>query len=187
MVNVERLLVVEYGFRAFVPRTLSAGSRMRPRSAARATPRKADARSMGRVQSAGEGAATGWSPVVAQGLSRPCGGSPTRRPRRAVPSTRQRPALPARRPAARPLVVRGCAIIERGAWTDERIDEKMTAIDNTFNMLRDELHGLREDNREQFAGLRSDMTSLQDRLIQIGFGLVGVLLAAMVALIVALA
>lgn len=71
-------------------------------------------------------------------------------------------------------------------WTDERIDEKMTAIDRTFDMLREELHGLREDNREQFARLRSDMSSLQDRLVQIGFGLVGVLLAALVALIVAL-
>ncbi len=77
--------------------------------------------------------------------------------------------------------------MEHATWTDERIDEKMAAIDNTFGMLRDELHGLREDNREQFAGLRSDMTALQDRLVQIGFGLVGVLLAAMVALVVALA
>ncbi len=84
--------------------------------------------------------------------------------------------------------------MERGTWTDERVDEKMASIDRTFDMLRDELRGLREDNREQFSGLRSDfsglrsdVTGLQDRLLQIGFGLVGVLLAAMVALIVALA
>lgn len=72
-------------------------------------------------------------------------------------------------------------------WTDDRIDEKVASIDRTFEMLRDELHGLREDTREQFTALRSDMSMLQDRLTQIGFGLVGVLLAAMVALVVALA
>lgn len=76
--------------------------------------------------------------------------------------------------------------MEQPTWTDERIDEKMTAIDRTFDMLREELHGLREDNREQFGALRSDISTLQDRLVQIGFGLVGVLVAAMVALIVAL-
>ncbi len=84
--------------------------------------------------------------------------------------------------------------MEPGAGTDERIDEKMNSIDSTFDMLRDELHGLREDNREQFGALRSDITGMrsdfaspQGRLVQVGFGLVGVLLAAMVALIIALA
>jgi len=79
--------------------------------------------------------------------------------------------------------------MERGTWTDDRIDEKMTVIDNAFGMLRDELHGLREDNCEQFGALRDevrdlrgDFSSFQGRLVQIGFGMVGVLLAAMVAL-----
>jgi hypothetical protein len=62
----------------------------------------------------------------------------------------------------------------------------MKSIDGTFEMLRDELHGLREDTREQFSALRSDLSTLRDRLVQIGFGLVGVLIAAMIALIVAL-
>lgn len=77
--------------------------------------------------------------------------------------------------------------MKRTAWTDERIDEKMAAIDSTFDMLRREIQGLREDNREQFAALRTDFSALQRQLVQIGFGLVGVLVAAMVALIVALA
>ncbi len=124
--------------------------------------------------------------------------------------------------------------MKRSSWTDVRIDEKMGAIDSTFDMLREELHGLREDNREQISGLRqeigglrqevrseigglrqefgglrqevheeiaalrldgrdqfnrlhSDFASLQTTLVQIGFGMVGVLLAAMVALVVALA
>ena len=63
----------------------------------------------------------------------------------------------------------------------------MEAIDSTFNMLRHEFQGLREDNREQFAALRRELSALQHHLVQIGFGLVGVLIAAMMALIVALA
>ena len=98
--------------------------------------------------------------------------------------------------------------MRRSAWTDARIDEKMTGIDSTFEMLRDEMQGLRADNREQSTSLqqelrdlrgdvgdlrgemrdlRGDFFSLQGRLVQIGFGLVGTLLAAMIALIVALA
>ena len=54
-------------------------------------------------------------------------------------------------------------------------------------MLRAEIRGLRADNREEFAALRATFSALQRQLAQIGFGLVGVLLGAMVALIVALA
>lgn len=95
--------------------------------------------------------------------------------------------------------------MRRPGWTDARLDEKMGAIDSTFDMLRDEirgfredtreeLRGLREDNRQQFSALHSDMrdlrgdfASLQGRLVQIGFGMVGVLIASMVALILAAA
>ncbi len=99
--------------------------------------------------------------------------------------------------------------MRRSSWTDQRLDDKMGAIDSTFEMLRDEMHGLRRDMHEEMQGLRHDMreemrglrsdlaseirdlrsdfNALQATLVQIGFGLVGVLLAAMIALIVALA
>ena len=73
--------------------------------------------------------------------------------------------------------------MKRSAWTDQRLDDKMAGIDSTFEMMRDEMHGLREEMR----GMRADFTALQATLVQIGFGMVGVLLAAMIALIVALA
>jgi hypothetical protein len=72
--------------------------------------------------------------------------------------------------------------MEHLAWTDERLDERMGAIDQTFDRLHDDLGGI----RDEIVGLRGDFSSLQDRLVQIGFGLVGVLIAAMAALIVAL-
>jgi hypothetical protein len=68
-------------------------------------------------------------------------------------------------------------------WTDDRIDEKMTAIDRTFDMLHNDLSGL----REEIVGMRSDLARFQDRMIQIGFGLVFALLAALVTTILALA
>jgi hypothetical protein len=95
--------------------------------------------------------------------------------------------------------------VKRSAWTDERLDDKMGGIDSTFEMLRDEMQGFRTEMRDDMRGLReemqglrsdlsaemrdlrSDFTALQTTLVQIGFGLVGVLLAAMVALVVALA
>jgi DNA anti-recombination protein RmuC len=72
--------------------------------------------------------------------------------------------------------------MERTAWTDERLDERMSAIDQTFDRLHDDLGGIRDEIR----GLRGDFSTLQDRLMQIGFGLVGVLITALVALIIAL-
>ncbi len=75
------------------------------------------------------------------------------------------------------------ANMARRAWTDERLDERMAAMDQTVDRIYGELEGIRQEIR----GLRSDFASLQDRLVQIGFGLVGVLTAALVALTVALA
>jgi hypothetical protein len=66
--------------------------------------------------------------------------------------------------------------MERTRWSDERLDERFAAIDQTFERIFDELRLI----RQELVGLRSDLT-------QIGFGLVGVLIAAMTALIVALA
>ena len=84
--------------------------------------------------------------------------------------------------------------MKRSVWTDQRLDDKMGGIDSTFEMLRDEMQGLREEMRglrtdvsSEIRDLRSDFNALQTTLVQIGFGLVGVLLAAMIALIVALA
>jgi hypothetical protein len=58
--------------------------------------------------------------------------------------------------------------MERTAWTDERLDD-------SFGRLYEELRGL-----------RSDFSNFQDRMIQIGFGLVGVLIAGIVTLTVTL-
>lgn len=103
--------------------------------------------------------------------------------------------------------------MERVDWTDERISAKMDGIDRTFEMMRDEFAGLRTELREGLGGLRtelrtelrgeigglrtemrgemvalrSDFNSLQRQLIQIGFGMVAVMVAALVTAIIAIA
>jgi hypothetical protein len=73
--------------------------------------------------------------------------------------------------------------MERTKWTDERLDERMTAIDQTFEMIFDRFDSIEAEIR----GLRRDFASLQNRLIQVGFALVGVLSAQLVAVVVAVA
>ena len=83
--------------------------------------------------------------------------------------------------------------MERSTWTDDRIDERMAAIDITFgridknmDVLRDEMRGLRQDMSVEMRGLREEMSALQRQVAQIGWGVTGSLIAAMVALIIAL-
>lgn len=65
--------------------------------------------------------------------------------------------------------------MERVKWTDDRLDERFTLIDETFERIFDELRGI-----------RSDLARLQDRLVQVGVALVGALLAQTTALTIAL-
>jgi hypothetical protein len=58
--------------------------------------------------------------------------------------------------------------MERGTWTDERIDERMTAIDGTFDRAFDELKALRADMHDEFRAVRSDISEIQRQLAQIG-------------------
>jgi hypothetical protein len=82
----------------------------------------------------------------------------------------------------------------RTAWTDERLDERMTSIDRTFELIqqdtraiREEMHALRSELTSEMRLLRAEFTSLQGRLIQIGFAMVGVLLATLCSLVIAVA
>jgi hypothetical protein len=73
--------------------------------------------------------------------------------------------------------------VDRTAWTDERLDEKMAAHERLFELLHDDLRALREEMR----GMRSDFARFQDRQVQVGFGLVFVLISALAAGIIAVA
>ena len=72
--------------------------------------------------------------------------------------------------------------MERLEWTDERLDERMTAIDDRFDRLFGELREQREEMRAGFADVRSDLSAVQRQMTLIvgGFavGLLGLLGAA---------
>jgi hypothetical protein len=70
----------------------------------------------------------------------------------------------------------------------DRIEDAIAAMRSEFRAefrdLRGEFQDLRGEFsglRGEFSGLRGEFSGLQSRLIQIGFGLVGVLITALVA------
>ncbi len=68
--------------------------------------------------------------------------------------------------------------MDRTAWTDERLDDRMTAIDATFKRIFSEPHLIRAEMTE----LRAEVTRFQRHMTLIHAGLaaalVGVLAAA---------
>jgi hypothetical protein len=57
--------------------------------------------------------------------------------------------------------------MERSAWTDERIDDRMTAIDANFDRLFAELRELRIEIRTEIAGIRHDLAEFQRQVTRI--------------------
>jgi hypothetical protein len=62
-------------------------------------------------------------------------------------------------------------VAERTAWTDERLDDRMSSMDARFDRIEIELREFRAEMREGFRGVRADMSRLQDRMVQGAFGL----------------
>ena len=84
--------------------------------------------------------------------------------------------------------------MERTRWTDERLDDRMTAIDTTFERVFEELRAERAESRAERAELRADMAAfraelradiaaLDERLSQLGFRAAGILAAGLIALV----
>jgi hypothetical protein len=76
--------------------------------------------------------------------------------------------------------------VERTAWTDERLDDLAQTLDTHVGQLREEVHGLREDMREEFRNLRDQLAASQRQITQIGWGLVAVFAAALITALLAL-
>jgi uncharacterized coiled-coil DUF342 family protein len=95
--------------------------------------------------------------------------------------------------------------VERGGWTDERLDDRMTAIDTTFDRvfeelraersetcaemraeraeLRAEMRALRSELRDDMRGVHDRLTRLDERLSQLRFRAAGILAAGLIALV----
>jgi uncharacterized caspase-like protein len=84
--------------------------------------------------------------------------------------------------------------VERERWTDERLDDRMTVIDTTFDRvfeglradraeLMTEMRALRTELRDDMRMLDDRLTRLDDRLSQLGFRAAGILAAGLIALV----
>ena len=77
--------------------------------------------------------------------------------------------------------------MERSAWTGERLNNLAATLDMSIKLLREEVHTLREEMRQDFRDLRADLSACQRQIAQIGWALAAALIGAIIALIVALA
>ena len=77
--------------------------------------------------------------------------------------------------------------MERSAWTGERLNNLAATLDMSIKLLREEVHALREETRQDFRDLRADLSARQRQIAQIGWALAAALIGAIFALIVALA
>jgi hypothetical protein len=57
--------------------------------------------------------------------------------------------------------------MERGSWTDDRLDERMAAMEEKFDRLFEELR----DVRGEIAALRADFSAFQRQVVVILAGL----------------
>jgi predicted nuclease with TOPRIM domain len=98
--------------------------------------------------------------------------------------------------------------VERARWTDERLDDRMTVIDTTFDRVFEELRAERAESRAERAEFRAEMAAwraelradmgaltervsqlderlsrLDERLGQLGFRAAGILAAGLIALV----
>lgn len=65
-------------------------------------------------------------------------------------------------------------------WTDERLGD-------AFERVHDDISALRTETREGFAEIRQSLDRLRDVLIAAAVAAIGVLIASMVALVIAVA
>jgi hypothetical protein len=70
--------------------------------------------------------------------------------------------------------------MERTRWTDERLDERMSAIDHRLDQLTAEVAALRQEMRLGFAAVQGELVALHRQLNRIfaGFAAAAVGIAA---------
>jgi hypothetical protein len=56
------------------------------------------------------------------------------------------------------------ASMAREAWTDERLDDLKTSVDDGFRDNREEFRALRGEMREEFRGVRGEMGEIRAEL-----------------------
>jgi class 3 adenylate cyclase len=63
--------------------------------------------------------------------------------------------------------------MERGAWTDERLDDLAEAMRSGFERVDRDISDLRTEMRTEFTALRTEMDALRQTMLRVGAGLLG--------------
>jgi hypothetical protein len=89
------------------------------------------------------------------------------------------------------------AVMARGTWTDERLDDLNKKVDDGFKEMRTEFRALRVEMKGEsqairtemsggFQGVRDEISALNRHLMQLTWGLIGTMLVGFLGTIVAL-
>jgi cell division protein ZapA (FtsZ GTPase activity inhibitor) len=73
--------------------------------------------------------------------------------------------------------------VERARWTDERLDDRMTAIDTSFERVFEEMRAERQELRAEIRQVDERLRQLDERVGRIGFRAAGILAAGLIALV----
>ena len=73
--------------------------------------------------------------------------------------------------------------MERARWTDERLDDRMSAIDTSFERVFEEMRAERQELRAEIHQVDERLRQLDERLGRIGFRAAGILAAGLIALV----
>lgn len=72
----------------------------------------------------------------------------------------------------------------RSAWTDERIDDLVSNLDQTMSLLREEVHGLREETNAGFRELRGEIHGIRSAMFAGALTMIIALIGLIVTLLI---
>jgi hypothetical protein len=83
------------------------------------------------------------------------------------------------------------AVMAREAWTDERLDDLSSKVDDGFKDMREEFRAVRSEMQIEFQGVRGEIHGVRDvaamnrNLVQLTWGLIGTMLVGFLGMTVA--
>jgi hypothetical protein len=75
--------------------------------------------------------------------------------------------------------------MQRATWTDERLDDLNSHVENGFNRIDAELRELRREMNARYDGIESRIDGLQRTTLQVGGGMIATFIVGFIGLLVA--
>jgi len=75
------------------------------------------------------------------------------------------------------------AVMAREEWTDHRLDDLNKRVDDGFKEMREEFRAVRMEIGGEFQGIRGEIATLNRHLMQLTWGLIGMMLVGFLGII----